>query len=95
MQNVAGWSFVFHVKSVGNAGWVINKSSAMASQIAIVDPANGVINIFLSPGDTQPLSPNGTYLYELIGTDSAGNTFTLDPPANVQGVFTVSGSLQP
>jgi hypothetical protein len=79
IQNISGWTFVFKViDSTGST--VFQKSSAGSGEVTIIDAPTGKVNVFILPADTN--NKTGTHKYEFKGTDSSGNQYTLNGPAD-------------
>lgn len=55
--------------------WVVQKSSSLSSEIDIIDPTNGVLQVFIEPSDTLPLY--GTFIHHLNIVDVNGNESTV------------------
>lgn len=77
IQNIAGWTFQFRV--VQGSTMLFEKTSG--SGITITDAVNGKIDVAILPADTDAKA--GTYQYELKGTDTMSNIFTLNGPAEL------------
>ena len=91
IQNITSWSFTFNVKLPLTAGWVIQKTSSVSSEIIITNAALGLVSVFFVPADTLPPFAIGpAYQYVFQGTDPSGNVYTLD-----NGLLVVSAIPQP
>ena len=78
-QDITSWSFLFRVQLLNTRGFVIEKSSADDTQIAIIDAAAGLVDVYLVPSDSAPpFNGSARYPYDFQGTDEYGNVYTMD-----------------
>lgn len=75
VQDVSGWSFRFAVASVDGGAIIIDKSSADATQVEVVDAHAGMGCVHLSPADTAARA--GRWKCELRGVDGFGKAIKL------------------
>jgi len=78
IQNVTGFQFEFKVVSA-NGTVVLDKNSSDITQINLVDPVNGKVEVYIQPSDTHTKS--GEHQYEFKSIDLDSHPETLQGPA--------------
>lgn len=81
-QSIAGWTFWFYTKDqIADLDVdAFFKLSTLTTGIAIVDAANGIGEVTISPANTTPVVPVPRvkrYYAELQGKDGSGNVYSL------------------
>lgn len=92
--DLAGVGVWFGVKEgVSSEESVVLKRNALAggsdSEIAISDPASGVLRVYILPSDTVDRGGE-KYVYDLVIRDSSGNVFEAVPPSEFSVSHTVT-----
>ncbi len=82
-QDVTGWAFEFKVVACGTNVPLLTKNSTDPTQISVVTPLSGQLQVYLLPADTVG-QQGDDFRYELKGIDTFGRAVTL-----AQGRFTV------
>jgi len=78
--DISGFSFIFTVKdniSEPQLNAEIIKSSDIASEITLINPSIGEIEIYILPNDTKNLSGEGRFYYDIQMTTATGEIYTI------------------
>lgn len=63
---------------------LFQKTSASLAEIELSDPKGGVAKIYLEPADTQDLSAQGSYVFDVWVELASGSRYVVIPPASIQ-----------
>lgn len=87
--DITGFTIKFTVvKYKGDTTYLIEKTTAQASEILITDGPNGLAQIYLIPADTTNMA--GIYWYDVQTTDLSGKIRTV-----IRNTFTVKVDITP
>lgn len=70
---ITGFTLAFYVKATISGDPLIEKTTAIPTEISLTDPSNGIAELYLAPADTSSLDV-GKYYYEIWMTDLNSET---------------------
>jgi len=75
--DITGYTMKFTVKkSEADTTNTIQKTTTLATEIDLTDPANGIAEVYLLPADTLNLKA-GTYVYDVEVTTDTSKVYTV------------------